>query len=84
MRGVGAVFTVVGSIVLVSGVITMANSAGVDGMGLFAGGFVTLGAGIPLWIIGGVNYKKYSRRQELSVKLNTNQNSRGLTLTYRF
>lgn len=96
MRGAGAVLTVVGSICAIAGVATMMNSIDeslyttddsdwVKGTGLALVGYGSLGAGIPLWIVGGVQHKKYNTKlQELSVKINTSPQHQGLTLTYRF
>ena len=48
-------------------------------------GGVCLAGGIPLWIIGHNNHKKYSKlSQGLTVKINTGPQRCGLTLTYRF
>jgi hypothetical protein len=60
---------------------------GIFGTGavLFVGGCVSLGVGIPLWIVGGVQQKKYSAKpQQLSVRINATPQNQGLTLTYRF
>ena len=94
MRSGGAVLTVVGSILVISGAVTMASSMDdylyndsetPAGVGLVIGGYVALGAGIPLWIVGGVQHKKYSTKlQELSIKINAAPQAHGLTLTYRF
>ena len=97
MRGAGAALTVVGSILSVAGTVTAMNNMGDmfvdDGndSALAAGtvcalaGYGMLGAGIPLWIVGGVQHKKYSTKlQELSVKINATPRSQGLTLSFRF
>ena len=48
-------------------------------------GGTCLAGGIPLWMIGHNNHKKYSKlSQGLTVKMNATPHSRGLTLTYRF
>jgi len=47
-------------------------------------GYACLGAGLPLWIVGGINHKKYSKLRDLSINLNATPQSQGLTLTYRF
>ena len=91
MKNVGTALTVVGSVLFVSGLVTMYNATdvydGILGTGavLFVGGCVSLGAGIPLWIVGGVQQKKYSAKpQQLSVRINATPQNQGLTLTYRF
>ena len=44
-----------------------------------------LGAGIPLWIVGAHNHRKYSQKlKDISVGIKLNSQNRGLTLTYRF
>ncbi len=96
MRGTGATLTVIGSILAVVGTSTMVNnmdlftdednsSKYVTGMFCALAGYGMLGAGVPLWIVGGVQHKKYSAKaQELSVKINATPQSQGLTLSFRF
>jgi hypothetical protein len=95
MRGAGAALTVVGSILSIAGTVTAVNnmyifdesqnSAYVAGTVCALAGYGMLGAGIPLWIVGGVQHKKYSTKlQELSVKINSAGPAPGLTLRYRF
>jgi hypothetical protein len=95
MRGAGAALTVVGSILSIAGTVTALNnmdlfdesndSAYVAGTACALAGYGMLGAGIPLWIVGGVQHKKYSTKlQELSVKINSAGPAPGLTLRYRF
>ena len=48
-------------------------------------GHAALGAGIPLWIIGKNNHRKYMEKASgFSLRLNHNRSRTGLTLTYRF
>lgn len=48
-------------------------------------GVSMLGAGVPLWIIGARNQRKYNQKlNNLSVGINNNSNQRGLALRYRF
>lgn len=48
-------------------------------------GNVGLGAGIPLWIVGKNNYRKYSNKLEsLSVGIQANPQVAGVALTYKF
>ncbi len=61
------------------------NSGGETGALLFLGGVAGLGAGIPLWIVGAHAQHKYERKLEgIGVRLNINQQNKGLTLSYRF
>ena len=98
MRNAGAGLTVVGSVLLVVGTVTVINSS-VDelfyteskttdaGVASMVAGQICLGAGIPLWIVGANNHKKYSKLAQghgLNVKINATPQSRGLTFTYRF
>ena len=96
MRGAGAALTVIGSILSVAGTVTAMNNMDLftddnNDSALAAGtvcalaGYGMLGAGIPLWIVGGVQHKKYSTKlQGLSVKIHANPQSQGLTLSFRF
>jgi len=95
MRGAGAALTVIGSILTVAGTVTVMNnmdlfsdgddSAYVTGAVCALAGYGMLGAGIPLWIVGGVQHKKYSTKlQELSIKIDATSQSQGLTLRFRF
>lgn len=48
-------------------------------------GVSMLGTGVPLWIIGARNQRKYNQRlNNLSVGVNINSNQHGLLLRYRF
>lgn len=48
-------------------------------------GFAALGAGIPLWIVGGHSHRKYEHKlQMLTLQPYTLPQQRGLTLCYRF
>jgi hypothetical protein len=95
MKGTGCVLTVIGAGLFITGVVKTVdaintyNSTGAtsdEPVGLyFLGGAAGLGAGIPLWVAGGYKQRKYEKKlQSLSVRINTNQQNRGLTLTYRF
>ena len=48
------------------------------------GGMGCLGAGIPLWVVGGHNVKKYSRKLEMEFNSNYGKRQAGLTFTYHF
>jgi hypothetical protein len=71
------------------------NTNGTSNSGLngsIAGGLVTylvgagcVGAGVPLWIVGGINQGRYERKLDsLSLKIKVNPHSAGLALCYRF
>jgi hypothetical protein len=48
-------------------------------------GVSALGAGIPLWIVGGINQNKYEQKlKNVSIGMRITPQSRGLALTYRF
>lgn len=48
-------------------------------------GNASVGAGIPIWIIGKNNFRKYSNKLEsVSIKVNTNPQYSGLTLACKF
>jgi len=96
MKNTGVALTALGSVLVVVGFVTMNNSTyniwTGEETGNFDAGAVTfligaggLGSGIPLWIVGAHNQRKYKNKVEgISVRLNSNPQSRGLTLTYRF
>ena len=92
MKSGGTVLTVIGSVLVVVGMVTIVTSMyetddteTTNGAICALLGYGSLGAGIPLWIVGGVQHKKYSAKfQQVSVKINATPQSHGLTLTYRF
>lgn len=94
MRGAGATLTVVGSILVVAGIATAYSSSDdynynydefERGLGLVVAGYACLGPGVPLWIVGGIQHKKYSEKLNgLSIHVNATPEARGLTLRYRF
>ena len=48
-------------------------------------GVSALGAGIPLWIVGGYNQSKYNEKMKrVSIGMRIDSGSKGLSLTYRF
>lgn len=66
---------------------TQTTSSGNPGAGLAAYlvGSACVGAGVPLWIVGGVNEGKYQRKlNALNVGAKINRDGAGLTLRYRF
>ncbi|MEO7991746.1 MAG: hypothetical protein ABI663_19490 [Chryseolinea sp.] len=99
MKNTGRAITVIGGVLLVTGIVTITNSikaynngsptysAGDTQKGFleYLGGLAGLGAGIPLWAVGGHNQKKYEQKlQDLSVRFNASPQNRGFTITYRF
>lgn len=61
------------------------NKDAQNGSLAYLAGTAGLGAGIPLWIIGANNQKKYENKlQNLSIRFDVNPQNKGLTLTYRF
>jgi hypothetical protein len=96
MKIAGTTLTVLGSVLFVAGTITILNSTAEDlfyteskstdaGVACFFAGNIALAGGIPLWIIGAKNQKKYSKlAQQLNVKINGAPRQPTLTLTYRF
>lgn len=57
----------------------------VTGLLVFVGGGASLGAGIPLMVVGSKKQKQYENKlQTLSARFNVNPQSSGLILTYRF
>lgn len=96
MKNTGATLTVIGGVLAVIGAATMYSSSynmwTGEGAGTLQTGAITtvagiagLGSGIPLLCIGTHFQKKYSAKLEgLSVRVNANARSTGLTLSYRF
>jgi hypothetical protein len=55
------------------------------GIAAYLAGNACVGAGIPLWIIGKNNYRKYNNKvNDLSSGIRLRPQANGLTLTYRF
>jgi hypothetical protein len=55
------------------------------GLAAYLVGSVCVGAGVPLWIVGGVNEGKYQRKlNALNVGASINQRGVGVSLRYRF
>ena len=95
MKATGTGLTIIGSVLVVVGMTTLYSSIDdwdnstddklVVGTFCALAGYASLGAGIPLWIVGAVKHKKYTAQaQGISIKLNATPQSQGLTLTYRF
>lgn len=91
MRTVGTLLTIAGTGMFVAGLVTMADNVWGDdqkfenGLVVYVLGVASLGAGIPLWIVGAHNHKKYSEKlRALTLNFNAGTSYRGLTLRYRF
>ncbi len=96
MKNTGTVLTVVGGVLFATGLVTLVNSSTNyysnstpndvrNGLYAYIGGAACLGAGIPLWIVGGTKHRKMLAKSEgLSVRINAMPTNRGLTFTYRF
>ena len=100
MKNTGATLTVTGGILVIvsismlikAGNTTNQNStqqsltaAEQNAILVYYLGAASLGAGIPLWIVGGHAQRKYERKFEsISLRVNLTPQKTGLTLTYRF
>ena len=91
MRTLGTLLTIAGTGMFVAGLMTMADNLWGDdqkfenGLVVYVLGVASLGAGIPLWIVGAHNHKKYSEKlRALSLNFNAGASYRGITLRYRF
>jgi hypothetical protein len=100
MRNTGTTLTVGGTILAIVGLSTMVNAPSVQnangtqtytgdkavtGAVTYIAGVACMGAGIPLWIVGGHAHRKYNRKLEsVTVRLNAGAEQTGLTLRYRF
>jgi hypothetical protein len=91
MRTFGTLLTIAGTGMFVAGLVTMADNLWGDdqkfenGLVVYVLGVASLGAGIPLWIVGAHNHKKYSEKlRALSLNFNAGASYRGITLRYRF
>ena len=91
MKITGTTLTIMGSVLCAVGTVVMIHDT-VDegepsdaGVATLVAGHIAFASGIPLWIIGSNNQKKYSKiAQQVNVRINTTPRSHGLTLTYRF
>jgi hypothetical protein len=80
----GATITIVGALALATGLIAV-NSNLDTGAAIGMGGLVATGIGLPIWIVGSVNHKKYTRKaQAMTVQVKATPHQSGLTFTYRF
>jgi hypothetical protein len=99
MKTTGQILTFAGSAMFVTGIVLMANSAEQSvsqsgqtpssgsfgaGVAVYLLGIGGVGAGVPLWIIGGVNKGRYERKLEsVSVRLNVSQQNTGFAIRYK-
>jgi hypothetical protein len=80
----GATITILGALALATGLIAANNNLD-TGAAIGMGGLVATGIGLPIWIAGSVNHKKYTRKAHtLTVQVKATARQSGLTLTYRF
>ncbi len=94
MKNGGATLTVLGGILFVVGSVTVYNSTSFlgggngnaeAGAGAILFGVIGLGSGIPLWIVGAHNQRKYKAKLEsITIQPTISARGTGLTLTYRF
>ncbi len=99
MKNAGTALTIGGSVLAIVGIVTIANNGtagstaakveNVDnvliGAAVYLMGLGSLGAGIPLWIVGAHSERKYNRKlEDISVKFHVDPQRSGLTFTYRF
>jgi hypothetical protein len=100
MKNAGTALAVGGTVLTVVGLVTLANSTDsngtmgsaasdvgdiVIGAAVYLMGLGSLGAGIPLWVVGAHNERKYNRKlEDISVKFHVAPQRSGLTFTYRF
>ncbi|HOX82874.1 MAG TPA: hypothetical protein PLS08_07575 [Chryseolinea sp.] len=99
MKNTGRALTMVGGVLFITGIVTSVNNikdynnTGIplssselrNNFLLYAGGTAGLSSGIPIWVLGGTNQRKYDdRAMSISFKINTSPQNKGLTLTYRF
>lgn len=98
MRNAGILLTVGGTILAVIGIDKMSHTvtsysyygssqstSSTEGETEYAIGAIAIGAGVPLWIVGGHAKKKYQRKLEgITVRLNRWQGATGMKVTYTF
>ena len=95
MKNTGKLLTAAGSVLLVTGILTLTNSSTYNstnsnnqvqtGLLAYIFGIAGLGSGIPIWIVGGHQQNKYEEKlMTISGRFNMNTQQAGLTLTYRF
>ncbi len=100
MKNRGTGLSAVGTVLFIGGIVTLSkvtyvyNSVGTatvasgnpgQGALMILGGMAGLGVGIPFWMVGAHNQRKYEKKyQNFSVHFNAAPQNKGFTLTYRF
>ena len=96
MKNTGTVLAVAGTVLTVVGIVTLVNNSDpygttgneddvLAGAAAYLIGLGSLGAGIPLWIVGAHNERKYNRKlEDISLNFHIAPQRSGLTFTYRF
>ena len=92
LKNAGATLTVMGGVLMIVDGLTLRNSirngesGGEVGFVCYVVGIGGLASGIPMMAVGSRNMKKYQQKtpDNLSVRINANPRSTGLTFTYRF
>jgi hypothetical protein len=99
MKSTGQILTIGGTVMMVAGIVTLSNvettTTGYGqttttgnvggGIAMYLLGGCAVGAGVPLWIVGGINKGKYERKlQSVSVSLKVTPRSNGIGIRYRF
>lgn len=99
MKNTGQILAIGGTVMMVAGIVTLSNvetttngygqttttgNVG-SGIAMYLLGGCAVGAGVPLWIVGGINKGKYERKlQSVSVSLRVTPRSNGIGIRYRF
>ena len=91
MKNGGATLTVLGGVLMIVGGLTLRNEirngegSAEAGLICYIAGIGGIASGIPLMAVGTRNMKKYQGKSDgLSVRINANPRSSGLSLFYRF
>jgi hypothetical protein len=100
MKNTGQVLTFGGSAMMVIGIVMISNAAEASynsygqtstgsnaggGLAVYLLGGCAVGAGVPLWIVGGINKGRYERKlKTVSLSFNSSPQNRGLGIRYKF
>ena len=80
----GAGLTLLSTAAFIAGGIITSNGND-DGVGIAMGAMAGTVIGIPIWLIGGANHRKFTRKaQGITIRVKATPRQSGLTLTYRF
>ena len=83
-KRVGATITLLGTATFIVGAIVYDGTMN-DGIGIAMGGMAVTVIGIPIWMVGGTNHRKYTRKaQGITLRAQVTPRKAGLALTYRF